>query len=556
MSRYNKRIMKYLIPALVLVLLLPAYYLIESQRPVTINEAKNTFDEFLSINSVREHRLPWIEDQYQVAKNHRIFAMNAMTFTGEEILKGYHGRFYIIDKSVPHDEYPNDKMGFNPAKGAAGFNFDEFLTRMKENNLRSIPVLNGNLLYTNLEQDTLIPQSQLPWDDGGNRENPMDYKAFSSFLYQFTARYGRNKLISEGGTIDPSLIKVADNNEIKAGLNLLEALEPGNEMDMDWFTDKEKASTRDMAAFLSAAIDGHMGLMGPGHGIRNADPSMKIVFPGLIDVKSDYFLDVREELKAMRKDAPKYGYPVDPLTNFVINVHKYPEYGRIYRKLNDVKGRPIIEDSDVLKVSTEFVRKMREEFPDLEIYMTETGYDKMTAEEGRMGTPTAPGDSVTEMGISPRAQARQLARTALSMYASGYDRLYIFALKDPKAIGAGYYKIQFHTSGLIRKNGNKDRSWFVIDQLRKKLSGYMLKSYEISDKLHKMTFSKQGESDIAAVWLASVSGATQSILIEGDEVPGMGIYQLDSAHLSDGNIQFDTSKLEVNVTEFPTLIFL
>ncbi|MCA6078690.1 hypothetical protein [Fulvivirga sedimenti] len=507
---------------------------------------------------MREDRQPWLEDQYKVALNHRVFAMNAMTFTGEEVLKGANGRFYIVDLTVPHDEYPNDKMGFNPARGANGFNFDKFLSEMKKNGMSSIPVLNGNLLYTDVEQDTLIPQGQLPWDTNGNRKNPMDYKAFSSFLYQFAARYGKNQFTEDGGTIDRNLIKVIDSNEKLAGLDLIEAIEPGNEMDRNWFTDKEEASPGDMAAFLSAAIDGHMGLMGPGHGIRNADPSMKIVFPGLIDIKEDYFLDVRDELLDLRKDAEKYGYPINPLTNFVINVHKYPEYGRIYRKLNDTKGRPQFEDTDIYEQSVRFVNEMREEFPDCDIWMTESGYDKMTAEEGRMGTPTAPGDSVTDMGISPKAQARQLARLSLSMYGSGFDRLYLFTLKDPKAIGAGYYKVQFSTSGLIRKNGQKDLAWYVVNGMRSKLSGYFLRNYEIVDGMHIMTFSKNGESDIQALWLASVTGASTEKMINGDNKGGMSVFALEKSEDPDwlSGETYEKNSIEVKVTEFPILVQL
>ncbi len=552
------RFMRFLIIPVILIAAIGFYFTKDTSGPREFIECVNPFDEFLSINSVREDRMPWLEDQYPVALNHRIFAMNAMTFTGEEVLKGSYGRFYIVDLSIPHDEYPNDKMGFNPARGANGFDFDNFLFEMKKNGMSSIPVLNGNLLYTDIEQDTLIPQAQIPWDSGGDRENPMDYKAFSSFLFQFAARYGKNRFKEDGGTLDKDLIKVIDSNARLAGLNLIEGIEPGNEMDRDWFTDKEEATPKDMAAFLSAAIDGHMGLMGPGHGIRNADPSMKIVFPGLIDIKPDYFLDVRDELIDMRKDAEKYGYPVNPLTNFVINVHKYPEYGRIYRKLNDTKGRPQFEDTDIYEKSVSFVKEMREEFPGVELWMTESGYDKMTAEEGRMGTPTAPGDSVTDMGISPKAQARQLARLSLSMYGSGFDRLYLFTLKDPKAIGAGYYKVQFSTSGLIRKNGQKDLAWYVVRGMRSKLNGYFLKNYNIDGDMHVMTFSKEGESDIQAYWLASVIGNSRKQTITGDNSGGMSVYDLEKSDEPDwvsGEL-YNQNSIDLEVTEFPKLVQL
>ena len=256
----------------------------QTMAEVGFNTTNSSFDEFLSVNSVRENRTNWLKDQYQVSPNHRLFGMDAMHFSGEEVLKGKWKRHFIVDLTVPHDEYPNDRMGFNPSKGAGGFDFDNFLLNMKQNGLNSIPVVKGNLLYTDVEHDTLIHQHQLPWDTGGNRENPMDYKAYSSMLYQFVARYGSNRLIQDGGTIDPSMLKVDEKNAPLAGLNLIEAIEPGNEMDRDWFSKREEATPRDLAAFLSAAIDGHMGQMGPGHGIRNADPDMKILLLGLFDV--------------------------------------------------------------------------------------------------------------------------------------------------------------------------------------------------------------------------------------------------------------------------------
>ena len=527
----------------------------QTMAEVGFNTTNSSFDEFLSVNSVRENRTNWLKDQYQVSPNHRLFGMDAMHFSGEEVLKGKWKRHFIVDLTVPHDEYPNDRMGFNPSKGAGGFDFDNFLLNMKQNGLNSIPVVKGNLLYTDVEHDTLIHQHQLPWDTGGNRENPLDYKAYSSMLYQFVARYGSNRLIQDGGTIDPSMLKVDEKNAPLAGLNLIEAIEPGNEMDRDWFSKREEATPRDLAAFLSAAIDGHMGQMGPGHGIRNADPDMKILLPGLIDVKPDYLLEVKKELLALRKDASKYGYPVNPLTNFVINVHKYPWWDQPWKSPD---GRPAVEQTDMFQTSVEFVRMVRREFPGCEIYMTESGYDKVIAKDAKRGVPTLPDDPVLEKGISPFAQARHTARLSLIMYGTGYDRFYLFTLKDPKAIGAGFYRVQFSTSGLVRKNGDKDLAWYVVRGLRSKLYGYHLENYEIEESLHKMTFTKDGSPQIQAIWLGTNNAEEREISVNSDGKGTMKIYRLadsDKPEWHNGE-EVEGNTMTFVATEFPVLIEL
>lgn len=42
------------------------------------------------------------------------------------------------------------------------------------------------------------------------------------------------------------------------------------------------------AAALSAFYDGHKGAMGPGYGVKTADPTMKVAMGGLVSIKLDY----------------------------------------------------------------------------------------------------------------------------------------------------------------------------------------------------------------------------------------------------------------------------
>ena len=210
----------------------------ENQIRETLS-GKPTFDNFLGVNSVREPDSNRITDHYQIAKNHRIFSMDSYVFTGEEMVQKYKKNHYTVDLSKPHDEYPNDKMGFNPAKGAGGFDFDGFLAAMKSSGINSIPVLAKNLLYTNVPENNIVNVWHCPNDSNTDPLDPMSYKAFSSFLFQISARYGSAGLLEEGGIIHPDLIKVDQKNQALAGLDLIYAIEPGNEMDKDWFTDEK-----------------------------------------------------------------------------------------------------------------------------------------------------------------------------------------------------------------------------------------------------------------------------------------------------------------------------
>lgn len=513
-----------------------------------------SFDKFLGVNSVRESTEEMIKDQYQVAKYHRIFGMDSYLFTGEEIVVERKGKNLKVDLSIPHDEYPDDKMGFNPSKGAGGFHFDAFLQRMKENGLHSIPVLARNLLYTNVGADNMINVWQIPYDEGGDTEDPMSYKGYSSFLYQFAARYGKNKLKQDGGTIDINTLKLIDSNEPKAGLDLVYAMEPGNEMDKDWLSDKEHMGPKRMAAFLSAVIDGHMGKMGPGHGIRTADPDMKILFPGPIDIKPDYILAVKDEIMKMRAEAPELGYPVNPFENFVMTSHIYPFKGGHSQK---GKGAEFIENTDIAAKSREFVEKMKEAFNNCEVYLTETGYDKVIDKQSQLGTPVTQSDPVASHNISTYSQAKHVSRLIMNMFEAGYDKMFLFTLKDPVMIGGGGYKVKFSTSGLIRKNGVKDHSWFAVNALRERLTGFVFDSSEEKGDL-KIIKLKNGSRTAFVTWLKTNKDAkADDFQFDlGETYKSVKQVTLEDEHPQgvETPLSVGTNTVNVVINEFPKLI--
>lgn len=518
------------------------------------NLQDNTFGEFMGVNSVREPRKNWIEDQYSVVSQHRVFGMDSYLFTGEEIVTDIKGAFFKVDRSIQHDEYPNDSMGFSPAKGANGFDFDDFLVKMNKYGYKTIPVLARNLLYTNVPDDSVINVWQIPYDTGGDAENPMSYKAFASFLFQFTARYGSNKVIREGGSIDPKLLKVIASNEVKAGLNVLFAIEPGNEMDRQWFSDKEYASPKELAAFLSAAIDGHMGKMGPGHGILAADSSMKILLPSPTDIKYGYVSDVLENLKKLRNNAESLGRKVIPIENLILTAHAYP-----FNENTVAETSTIIEQTSIFKKSYKFIKKLRETYG-CPIYLTETGYDKVTGLRSPIGVPVNELDTIDEHDIGAHAQAKHILRLLFTTYAAGYDKTFLFTLKDPVLVGGKNYRTKFATTGLVRKNGKKDLAWYEIKFITEKLKDYKLTFAYLNQPVNFLKLEHKNQ--IAYVyWSGTNSGKSYQfqLPVQSNDIQEAELIKL--AQKSDGHC-FDVkcmkvqNNLSLEINEFPQLLLI
>ncbi|MEQ8243616.1 hypothetical protein [Fulvivirga sp.] len=515
---------------------------------------RKEFGEFIAVNSVRENRKNWIEDQYQVSRFHRLFGMDSYIFTGEEIVTNIKGPFFKLDPSIPHDEYPNDKVGFNPSRGAGKFNFDKFLTQMKANGLESIPVLARNLLYNNVPDDSVINVWQIPYDNNGDPEEPLDYKAYASFLYQFAARYGKNGLIDQGGTIDPRLLKLTDDNELKAGLDLIHAIEPGNEMDREWFSEREYASPKVLAAFLSAAIDGHMGLMGPGHGILSADPTMKILLPSPTEIKEGYVIDVLKYLKQLRVDAPIRGYEIFPENNFILTAHTYP-----FDESKQAERSTTVENTSIFKKSYNYIKRLRREC-DCPIYLTETGYDKVTGEHSPIGVPVNDNDFIDSLDVSAVAHAKHILRLMFTTYAAGFDKTFLFTLKDPIPVGGKNYRTKFATTGLTRKNGIKDLAWYDVKFLSERLNDHHL-TWAFLNQPINFLLMENPEEYVLVYWLGTNSNARSDFKLPQALKSEQQSELIDLSNRSeDQGIDIKCINLSehsaLSITEFPQLLII
>jgi len=213
------------------------------------------------------------------------------------------------------------------------------------------------------------------------RENASSYTLFCQLAFQYVARYGANT------ALNPDLVKVHTNQTKKIGLGYVKSIECNNEVDASWHGRKRYMTPREYAYYLSAFYDGHMNTMGPGVGVKNADPNMIVVAGGLANNRPDYFQAVIETWKQIR------GYKVNAKGQLVVNMacdvwnyHAYSNNGG-GQYSNSSWGLPP-ELSNMPERVKEFLQVISDEGNDLPVWITETGYGVNGGSQQALATPT------------------------------------------------------------------------------------------------------------------------------------------------------------------------
>jgi len=298
-----------------------------------------------------------------------------------------------------------------------------------------------------------------PLFEGTNSNDPASYKAHADYLFQYTARYGSNP-------VPDSLLKL-DNNTTHcdnqdrnqprlSGLGYVTYVENWNEPDKFWspWNDSTVQFTPfQMAAMSSADYDGHEQKLGNTFGVKNADPNIKMVMGGISFLNLDYIKSMKLWSEYNRTDKK---FPAD-----VLNFHHYSNNGTGTFQRAATIGISPEQDSLKLKLK-EIVKYRNANLPDMEIWLSEFGYDTHPSSPQRV--PEVGPYSQLEM------QGRWLMRSFLEISASGIDRAHLFNIQDD---GTGD-STQYYTSGLVTDNNNrlKKPSWYYIHALKNTLKGF------------------------------------------------------------------------------------
>lgn len=389
---------------------------------------------------------------------------------------------------------------FSPTDQAEAM-YDEHYTELKAKGIMPIPCVNTtpewltkDYPFSNHLHDY---RPVRPWE---NALDPKSYDEMARFFWQMAARYGRKAQPGAKLTIDgsPRWANDAPLNQAKSSLDLLNYIEVWNEPDK-WWTKPSNAyfEPEHYAAMLSACYDGHEGMLGEGFGIKNADPTMKVVMAGLSNFDLAYLQRMVAWCTANRRDKR---FPAD-----ILNFHHYSNAnGGLFQAF--VAGVSPEQDKlrDQLKQMVTFCKL---NIPGKPVWFSEFGYDTWQGSPQR----AVPFSSYNVADV----QGMWLQRSYLEAIAAGVDLAFAFNICDEPNTDA-----LFGSSGLLlnqSQNFAKKASWFKVQQLADQLNGLTFQEDKSPDATVRVyRFIGTDKKSTYAAW--SVDGMAKTIPFSG--VPG------------------------------------
>ncbi|PJE47247.1 MAG: hypothetical protein CUR34_06890 [Sediminibacterium sp.] len=330
-------------------------------------------------------------------------------------------------------EYRQGSYTFSPTRSGS-WNYDAiYETCLKEGItvlacLKTLPTW-----MVNSYPDSLQDLENNPVFYGKDLNNPASYIEQAKVAFQFAARYGKNKAVNKNllSVFDSSRFTGDEINQVKIGLGYIEYIECENERDKWWKGRKSYQTGREYAANLSAFYDGHKNTLGPGVGVKNADPSMKVVMAGVALASTDYFRGMIDWCKQFR------GYLPDGSVNIcwdIINYHLYTNNPDLNRAIApELKAGFNNADS----IAKAFIQSAAIYLNNMPVWVTETGFD------------IHPGSPNKAIAIGNKSilqtQADWMLRTALLYARNGIMKQFFYQLEDDTPNSEQLYA----TSGLF-----------------------------------------------------------------------------------------------------------
>lgn len=313
-----------------------------------------------------------------------------------------------------------------------------------------------------------INDQNKPMMYGADPLQPVSYKAQARTAFQIAARYGQTQVSAGLLTIDASPRWAGDFINIKrTGLGSLHYIENNNENDRWWQGMTAYQTAWQEAANQSAFYDGDLGKLGPGYGVKTADPLMQVSVPGICNVYPDVIMGMYDWCNMYRGGK---------LCWDIINYH-------LYAGTVQPEGTIDVQLAPVIQVARQFNQPL---------WVTETGYDDVK------GSPTAPAGGIGSKTIA-QVKADWILRTVLLNARIGVSRTFIYQDYDLAPGNAG----QFATSGVIGKI-----SGAYLQQVSKLMKGYYYLRSRDDNGLYVDVYTSNGTNRIFVLWSPTSTGKT------------------------------------------------
>lgn len=438
-------------------------------------------------------------------------------------------------------EQEEGRYSFNPTL-SGGWNYDALYEACKSNGIDVLACLKTipKWMVSTYPADSGADQDNVPVKSGKDFSDPNSYIEQAKVAFQYAARYGSN------ANIDIALLSVDNRprwandqvNTVKKGLGLIRYIECDNERDKWWKGPKAYQSGSQYAANMSAFYDGHKNTMGPGAGVKNADPSMIVVMGGLAKPDTAYVIEMIKWCKENR------GYKADGSVNLcwdVINYHLYSDDDESTQGVKATRGMAP-EKSAADSIANNFMKMSREHAGGIPVWMTETGYDVDQRSPLRaipIGNKTA-----------AETQADWILRSSLLYLRHGVSRVFLYQTYDENMESGG----RFSSSGLLNKDRSRKPAADYIFQANKLMGNYTYKSalsksplvdiYELDGKL-AYVLVKPSENGSSVKYILELKNVRQAKVYH----PEIGKYEMSIKVLKVVN-----GKLPLTVTETPLFV--
>jgi hypothetical protein len=278
---------------------------------------------------------------------------------------------------------------------------------------------------------------------GLDPEDPASYKRRAKVFFTLAGAYGSKK-------IDTALLDIADVEKF-SGSNLMTRLENGNENDASW--DSLYWTPAEYFAMSSADYDGHEGTIGPRLGLAAADPSMKLMTSGMIELDTARVRTLAFLSRTMRKDH-----------RFIweggVQYHHYSNDGAQHTP----PTTPFTPEADNMRYKLTRARLATQRIaPGVPVILGENGYDRM--QTSWQHVPLIDGLDAEE------SQGVMVIRSIMAAFMSGVDGYNFFMLRN--ATGDDNATGTFATSGVINGAGTKTyKVWYYIRNVVQALKDY------------------------------------------------------------------------------------
>ncbi|GAA4906684.1 hypothetical protein GCM10023313_06770 [Mucilaginibacter defluvii] len=422
---------------------------------------------------------------------------------------------------------------------SGGWNYDAMYKACYENNIMVLADLKTlpNWLLQSYPEDQRDTEN-IPVKFGANYSDPKSYIEQARVAFQYAARYGGNRSVNKSLLSVNSSPRWTDDpvNTVRVGLNYIKYIECDNERDKWWKGRKAYQTAYEYAANLSAFYDGHKNTMGPGVGVKNADPNMKVVMGGLASANPEYVMGMIEWCRINR------GYKADGSVNLcwdIINYHWYSHDAEMIPNSVPTRGMAP-EVNNTLQKARDFVNIAKKYCNNMPVWVTEAGYD------------VHPNSPIRAIPIGNKTieqtQADWILRTAFLYARSGVERLFFYQAYDDNIESP----VQYSSSGLLNPNRSRKLAAEYINQFNKAFGKYTY-AESLSSKPVVDRYEADGESAYV-LYIPDEKGLTGKDTLNLPGVDSVRIYTPQAGGLGIAKRKITNGQCILNISETPIFV--